>query len=141
MNIESDENMEDAIERVKSKIASRPDSPVLQFMKRQSKLREELIEKYGPDYDKERYGFQVNKAEYEVINEWLKSLKPEILALQEQRGRTDPLGHGEPYYGATGGGVTYTFTPTSLGDILVVKEATTGKELNVSDALEWIFYG
>lgn len=116
-------------------------NPAFQFLQRQKKLREELIDKYGIDYDKERYGFQVNKAEYEVINEWLKSLKPEIVALQKAQGNSDPLGTGEPYYGSAGGGITYSFIPTGLGDILIVKEATTGKELNVTNALEWIFYG
>lgn len=44
---------------------------------------------------------------------------------------------GIPYYGAIGGELTYCFTPTSLGDILVVKHSGTKAELNVTNFDEW----
>lgn len=106
--------------------------------------KKKLIAKYGKRFDKEVTRFTVNKAEQDTIDAWLKSLLPEILALQkEQRGTSVDsfLMPDEPYYGAIGGGVEYRFTPTGLGDILIVKESTTGKELNVSDALDWHFFG
>ena len=109
--------------------------------------RDKLEAEYGPNFEEEvpGSGFELNVAEVGVINKWLESLKPEILATQKKGSAgsdiSDILGGDEPYYGATGGGVSYTFTPTSLGTILVVKEAITGKELNVSDALGWYFYG
>ena len=95
-------------------------------------------EKYGSDFESTVKTMTVNKAEQIVIDEWLKSLLPEILKLQ---GGNHPFGDDEPYYGAIGGGVTYSFTGTGLGNILVVKEATTGKELNVTAALDWYFFG
>ena len=99
---------------------------------------EALKAKYGPEYDKPVMSFGINIAEAAVVNEWVESLRPEIMAIQ---GKTfDTISPNEPYYGATGGGLTYSFIPTGLGTILVAKESITGKELNVSDALDWFFY-
>lgn len=103
--------------------------------------RKSLEEKYGADFDVENVDtFGMNNAEVLCIEQWLDELRPEILALQ--RGKVPAgLPEDEPCYGATGGGVSYTFTPTSLGVILSVKEAVTGKTLNVTEALDWYFYG
>jgi hypothetical protein len=99
----------------------------------------DLVAKYGENFDAPAEQFGLNVAEACVINEWIESLRPEIMALQ---GKTySEISPDEPYYGATGGGLSYRFTPTSLGTIIVVKEAITGKELNVTDALGWYFYG
>lgn len=104
-----------------------------------------LVAKYGANYDKPAQHFGLNVAEVCVIAEWVESLRPEILAIQKAgsklSGIDDTITGGEPYYGATGGGLSYTFIPTSLGTIITVKETITGKELNVSDALGWFFYG
>ena len=113
-------------------------SPILEHMKKQDALRTQLLFEHGPDYEKPVRNFNINKAELAVIDAWVESLKPEIMKLQ---GKSSPFKDGEPYYGAVGGGLTYSFIPTGLGDILTVTETTTGKNLNVSDALEWIFYG
>ena len=42
---------------------------------------------------------------------------------------------GVPYQGAIGGGVTYEFTPTSIGTVFKVK--ANGKELDLSDYDSW----
>ena len=97
----------------------------------------ELIAKHGEDYQLSAETFRLNIAEQAVVNAWYQSLVPEIMATQKI---PDPLGQGEPYYGAMGGGLSYSFTPTSLGTIIVVKESLTGKELNVTDALDWFFF-
>ena len=99
------------------------------------KQRLALIEEHGVKYDSERSRFILNVAECATIDSWVESLKPKILALSPC-----PLGSEEPYYGATGGGITYSFTSTSLGTIVTVKEAITGEELNVTQALNWYFY-
>ena len=100
---------------------------------------DELKAKYGEDFSKSCRSFSLNVAEAKCIDEWVESLRSEIMAKQGKK--YDEISPGEPYYGATGGGLTYSFTPTSLGTILVVKESITGKELNVTDALRWFFYG
>lgn len=44
---------------------------------------------------------------------------------------------GAPYYGVIGGGLTYKFTPTSLGIIVKVQEAVTGEEIDLTDYDSW----
>jgi len=100
--------------------------------------RAELLAKYGLDFEKRVTTFGINKAEQGVIDDWLAQVQAEVVAKQSKE--QQDLGAGQPYYGAVGGGVSYTFTPTSLGMILTVKEAISGKELNVTDALDWYFY-
>ena len=108
------------------------------IMQKHQAKHEELLAKHGPGYDKSVDSFGLNRAEQTVVNEWYETLLPEIKAAQTT---PDPLGQDVPYYGAMGGGLTYSFTPTGLGKIIVVKEHITGKELNVSDALDWFFFG
>ena len=100
---------------------------------------QQLIADYGPDYDTPAMRFSLNKAEVAVVAAWVESLKPEIMAIQGKA--FDTISPGEPYYGAIGGGVTYSFMSTGLGEIIIAKESITGKELNVSDALDWFFFG
>lgn len=105
-----------------------------------------LLAKYGENYDKPspQGMFGLNVAEQAAVDEWAASLRAEIMAIQNTgSGRIDfrDIMADEPYYGATGGGLTYAFTPTSLGTICVVTEAITKKSLNVADATDWFFYG
>ena len=44
---------------------------------------------------------------------------------------------GSSYYGAVGGGLTYSFTPTGLGCIVVIKHESTGAELDLTDIDNW----
>lgn len=106
----------------------------------EERKRNELLfpKKYGPDYAEVSMSFEINKAEHMVIKQWFESLKPEIMAIQ---GNQNPFQDGEPYYGAISGGISYHFTATSIGNILTVKESTTGKELNVTQELDWFFFG
>jgi hypothetical protein len=106
--------------------------------------RDELVQKYGPDFEKPSVSFGLNVAEAAVVAAWVGTLRAEIMGTQKSRFKDhgiDDIIDSEPYYGATGGGLTYSFIPTSLGTIITVKETITGKELNVSDALGWYFYG
>ena len=120
---------------------------ILTFMAQQQEACKKLEERFGKNYDKQSESFGLNVAEAATVREWYESLKPEIVAIQRGNRTMDPLGQvdstgqPEPYYGAVGGGLTYSFTPTSLGYIITVKESITGKELNVSAALDWVFFG
>ncbi len=114
------------------------------FNQKQQQREVELRGKHGTEYARTMQMFTVNVAEQAVIDEWVQSLQPEILAIQRRsRGLDDVsnlLGEDEVYYGAVGGGLTYSFLPTSLGNILTVRETVTGRELNVCEALDWVFY-
>lgn len=109
------------------------------IVSRHKEVEDQLFTKHGPDFAKDVRTFSVNKSEADVIEKWLEQLKPEIMAIQGDEYKD--ISPDEPYYGALGGGLTYSFIPTGLGDILVVKETITGKELNVTEALDWFFYG
>lgn len=86
--------------------------------------------------------FQVTDEETAKIHEWLMTtVYPPII--EEQR-KTFADAHevmkynwdlGYPYGGAIGGGVTYCFTPTSLGTVFIVQ--AWGQELNLTDYDSW----
>jgi hypothetical protein len=67
--------------------------------------------------------FEVTPEQHEKINHWLKQVVyPQLI--EEQRKSIDwsqnPIApacwdEGHPYEGAIGGGLTYEFTPTSIG--------------------------
>lgn len=40
---------------------------------------------------------------------------------------------GYPYEGAVGGGFSFTFTPTSIGNFITIKYALTGDEMDITD--------
>lgn len=44
---------------------------------------------------------------------------------------------GEPYYGAIGGSLTYSFTPTSVGEVCKVTHGFTKAVLDLSDYGSW----
>jgi hypothetical protein len=118
-------------------IASAPShpNPFADMALRYQQQHDALLAKHGQGYDQAVMTFGLNVAEKAVVDAWLESLLPEIKA---KGGRVDG---SMPYYGAMGGGVSYHFLSTSLGDIITVKEAITGKELNVTEALDWFFFG
>ena len=103
-----------------------------------------FLKEFGEVYDKPFQGFGLNVAEAAAVKKWYDGLKPEIIATQKKNTKDshiqDMIG-AEPYYGAIGGGLSYAFTPTGLGNICVVTEAITGKSLNVAEATNWFFYG
>lgn len=100
--------------------------------------RQELVAKYGEDFAEPAETFTVNRSEQAAIDAWYQTLIPMINRLSKVE---DPLEQDAPYYGAVGGGLVYSFTPTSLGTILVVTESITKQSLNVTAALDWHFYG
>ena len=52
---------------------------------------------------------------------------------------SDSLEHGEPlpYYGAIDGAYTYSFSPTSLGCVVKVRNTVTGDEIDLTDYSHW----
>jgi len=62
--------------------------------------------------------FEIDEDGLRQIKEWKKTLPP---------GR----------YGCIGGRISYTFTPTGLGVITVVKDGMSGKEINITDFENW----
>lgn len=42
-----------------------------------------------------------------------------------------------PYYGAIGGSLTYSFTPTSIGTFVSVRHSPTNEVLELTDYSDW----
>lgn len=112
--------------------------------KNRQKQHSEYVAEFGEDYNNIEHRFGLNKVEQAAVDKWVASLRAEIMLIQEKtmKGQgVDDIITADPYYGAASGGITYSFIPTSLGTICVVKETTTGKKLNVCEATDWFFYG
>ena len=116
---------------------------LLDFAEKRKTDKEKLIELFGDGFDQMTIygGVPMSVAEAKTIENWLQSLKPRILEIQKHSTLPSYLVADEPYYGATGGGVTVMCTPTSLGNSICVQESITKEILNVSDATHWFFYG
>lgn len=73
--------------------------------------------------------FRLSHIDYLTIEKWLETLDAEIAT------HTDMP--KELRYGAIGGGLTYSFTPTNLGMIIKVTEYYTKKSLNLTEYDGW----
>jgi len=72
--------------------------------------------------------FTLDAAQKSKLRTW----QQEQEELVKSEGKNVDL-NGEPYYGAIGGELTYSFTPTSLAIIVKVKHAVTENEIDLSD--------
>ena len=87
--------------------------------------------------------FTVTEEQHTQIEEWLKGVYAKQVIIQ-QNNTENPSEimkycweKGVPYTGAIGGGLTYSFTPTSVGVGLIVKESLSGETLDVTDYENW----
>jgi len=78
--------------------------------------------------------FELTDKQIEKFRQWRKDLEQRMLASDPG---LDHLGIGSVYYGAAGGGYTFSFTPTGLGDCVSVQEAFSKEELNLTDYDTW----
>ena len=77
----------------------------------------------------------------ERLNDWLS----DVAAKCDEKHRAAGLGfmvdqfkaRGEVYAGVTGGNLTFSVTPTSLGTVFKVSDAVTGETLDLSEYENW----
>jgi len=90
--------------------------------------------------------FGLTKDQEIKLKEWTK--EQEALALKSQLEKAKKneipyssvvksLENGIPYYGAIGGALTYSFTPTSLGVVVSVEHAFTKNSIDLTNYGEW----
>jgi hypothetical protein len=98
---------------------------------------------HDPEKEKVKFTFTVTVGQYEKVEKWLDEQNVKAVEIQRKKHKNpDPIYEmcwemGLPYCGAIGGEVSYEFSPTSLGDCLVVKHAVTKEELNITDYGAW----
>lgn len=69
--------------------------------------------------------FNITKTDQIKINKWIESIHDKIIETST------------PNQSAIKGNLTYSFTPTTLGMILIVTEHYTNKQLNLTDYEAW----
>jgi len=84
--------------------------------------------------------FEISPNQHQKIQEWQKAI--DLRVIEEQRHTLDNwavlTSNGEyPYYGAIGGSLTYSFTPTALGVVIKVTHGYTNETLDVTDYENW----
>lgn len=88
----------------------------------QTKQVEDWVIKQDKEFCKQQLAnFEAQIAEGKEVDGWILSM----------------LQDGIPYYGASGGALSYSFTPTSLGVIETVRHAGTKQTLNLTDYDLW----
>lgn len=75
------------------------------------------------------------------LNDWLARVADTADARHRQSGYGFLVDHfkakGEVYTGASGGNLTYSITPTSLGTAFKVHDAISGETLDLTDYENW----
>ena len=90
--------------------------------------------------------FQLDRSELLKLDGWLKKdIYPRVVERQLQCPKLakliteDPRGHKVPYTGAIGGGLTYSFTPPSLGTVVKVtwNDGVLNETIDLTDYNLW----
>lgn len=90
--------------------------------------------------------FEITDEQHARAMKWIKEeVYPKIVAQQRETFKNPTQFHfdcwdaGYPYEGAIGGGITYEFTPTSIGVVERVKYSTHNEEfsLDLTDYKSW----
>lgn len=100
------------------------------------------------DQDKAARTFIIEESEWTKFLEWKPGVLKRAMEIQKKRIKEEnneeerfPYNfcweYGEPYYGAIGGGFTFSFIGTSIGTAVSVKETITGEEINITDYSLW----
>lgn len=77
--------------------------------------------------------FQLEWTQSEKLATWKEEQDAKILAKQREQNPEQEL----PYYGANGGAYTFSFTPTTLGMCVEVRNNLTKETINLTDFGNW----
>lgn len=86
--------------------------------------------------------FELTPEQVEKVSKWYEEVSQKVIEKQKETMLPEDFdehtsGGKYPYYGAIGGGLTYMFSKTSLGTVVIVEEAITGEKLDVTDYDHW----
>jgi hypothetical protein len=71
--------------------------------------------------------FGLNESQKRKLSDWERELEAKIKAKEGY----------SPYYGATGGQLTFMFTPTNLGVVVKVEHCYTKETIDLSEYENW----
>lgn len=89
-------------------------------------------------YDK--VSFELTEEQVSKLNEWLAEVEKRASKIQAERAESkgrQPATQKSPYYGAIGGGVSFTFSNNALGTVCKVTEVITGETLDLTNYEDW----
>jgi hypothetical protein len=72
--------------------------------------------------------FTLTSEQNKILQKWVE--KQDAIVAKKQ-------GKSYAYYGSTGGGYTYCFTPTGLGTVVAVKNSVTNSQIDLTDYDSW----
>jgi len=72
--------------------------------------------------------FNLTEEQDKKLSKWIEEQDAKVAAMQEKV---------RPNYGCSGGAYTYSFTPTSLGVVIKVKNAITNDEIDLTEYDQW----
>ena len=78
--------------------------------------------------------FSLSKEQEKKLAGWQLVQEAKVISLEKG---TELEHSDEAYYGAVGGGYTYSFTPTSLGCITKVENNITKEEIDLTEYDQW----
>lgn len=79
--------------------------------------------------------FQLDADQLEKLATWCHGQDDVYAQKQRKPGVSETL--GLPYFGAIGGSLSHTFTPTGIGLVCKVKHNGTQEEIDLSDYDSW----
>ena len=96
----------------------------------------------------EKFAFLIDDVKHELdgaqllkLNDWLAELAEKIDDKHRKAGHAGIVEHfkgkGEVYAGVSGGNLTFSVTPTTIGTVFKVAEAITGDRLDLTDYDNW----
>lgn len=78
--------------------------------------------------------FSLDEKQTEKLRVWEEEQDRKVI--DQQKG-TEFERFGIPYYGVTGGSLTYSFTPTGLGVVVKIRNNVTKEEIDLTDYDSW----
>ena len=83
--------------------------------------------------------FGLSNKQWIKLHNWFKGVNKENAARQwaNPEMRKHMIDENTPYAGASGGALTYSFTPTNLGTVVKVTEELSGKVIDLTEYEDW----
>ena len=81
--------------------------------------------------------FELTTDEADRFLKWRNEVDARVKAKQEADPRLKNLTVLMPYYGAIDGAYTFSFTPTTLGEVIKVRNELTKEEIDLTDYDLW----